>query len=181
MNQAKAEQTAAQDDLYEQAITAFGAALWRLARAYEADPEKRRDLIQDIHLALWRSFANFQGRCSLRTWIYRVAHNSATSYVARQQRFRPERLLSLEDIEEAADTGNQERDSDQRLALERLLTLVHRLNPIDRQIMLMYLEDCDAASIGEVTGLAPGHVRVQVHRIKRILVQRFHGEGRHDS
>ena len=173
--------TARQDELYKAASASHAGAIARLARAYEADPDKRAELRQEIHFALWRSFANFQGRCSLRTWIYRVAHNSATSYVARQQRFRPEKLLRLEDIEEAADTSSQERDSDQRLALERLLTLIHRLNPIDRQIMLMYLEDCDAASIGEVTGLAPGHVRVQVHRIKRILVQRFHGEGRHDS
>jgi RNA polymerase sigma-70 factor (ECF subfamily) len=180
MNQAKAEQRAAQDDLYEQAMTAYEAALGRLARAYEADPDKRRDLIQDIHLALWRSFASFEGRCSLRTWIYRVAHNTATSYVVRQRRFSPQTLFSLEDIEAAADTSNQERETDERLVLERLLALVHQLNAIDRQIMLMYLEDCDAASIGEVTGLAAGHVRVQIHRIKRILVQRFHAGGRHD-
>jgi RNA polymerase sigma-70 factor (ECF subfamily) len=79
MTQPKDEQTAAQDDLYERVMTAYEAALGRLAWAYEADPEKRRDLLQEIHLALWRSFASFGGRCSLRTWIYRVAHNSATS------------------------------------------------------------------------------------------------------
>ena len=45
----------------------------RLARAYESDPEKRRDLRQEIHFALWRSFATFDNRCSLRTWVYRVA------------------------------------------------------------------------------------------------------------
>ena len=54
--------------LYEEAAATFGAALGRLARAYEADPEKRRDLLQEIHLALWRSFEGFDGRCSLRTW-----------------------------------------------------------------------------------------------------------------
>src|SRR5581483_1978112 len=58
----------------------------RLARAYEAEPGRRDDLVQEIHLALWRSFRGFDGRCSLRTWIYRVAHNTATSYVIRQKR-----------------------------------------------------------------------------------------------
>jgi DNA-directed RNA polymerase specialized sigma24 family protein len=33
--------------------------------------------LQEIRIALWRSFANFDGRCSLRTWVYRVAHNTA--------------------------------------------------------------------------------------------------------
>ena len=54
-----------QDDLYREAADTYGAALDRLARAYEADPEARRDLIQDLHLQLWRSLGNFDRRCSL--------------------------------------------------------------------------------------------------------------------
>jgi len=45
-----------QDELYEDAARTYSAPLERLARAYEADPEIRRDLLQDIHVALWRSF-----------------------------------------------------------------------------------------------------------------------------
>ena len=71
---------------YREAAEEFGPALVRLARVYEADPEKRRDLVQEIHLALWRSFSAFDRRCSLRTWVYRVAHNAAISYVIRQKR-----------------------------------------------------------------------------------------------
>jgi RNA polymerase sigma-70 factor, ECF subfamily len=67
-----------QDSLYEQAAEAYGSSLDRLARAYELDPEARRDLLQDIHFHLWRSFAYFDQRCSLRTWVYRIAHNVAT-------------------------------------------------------------------------------------------------------
>ena len=69
-----------QDERYAQAAETFGGAIERLARAYEAGPEERRDLVQDIHVALWRSFAVFDGRCSLRTWVYRVAHNTAASH-----------------------------------------------------------------------------------------------------
>jgi RNA polymerase sigma-70 factor (ECF subfamily) len=56
-----------QDSLYQQATVEHAAALERLVRAYEANAEKRRDLSQDIHVALWCSFANFNGMCSLRT------------------------------------------------------------------------------------------------------------------
>jgi RNA polymerase sigma-70 factor (ECF subfamily) len=48
-----------------------------LARVYKAQAEARRDLVQDIHVALWRNLAVFDGRCSLRTRVYRVAHNTA--------------------------------------------------------------------------------------------------------
>ena len=60
-----------QDDLYQQVAASFGAALDRLARAYEANPDRRRDLLQETHLALWRSFEGYAARCSLRTWVYR--------------------------------------------------------------------------------------------------------------
>lgn len=57
--------------LYEEAVAAHAAALARLARGYEADRELCRDLQQEIHIRLWQSLARFDGRCSLRTWVYR--------------------------------------------------------------------------------------------------------------
>jgi RNA polymerase sigma-70 factor (ECF subfamily) len=88
-----------QDGLYRDAASTYGAALERLARAYEADPDIRRDLLQDIHAALWRSFEGFDGRCSLRTWIYRVAHNVGASHVMQQRRSRAQVLVGLEELE----------------------------------------------------------------------------------
>ena len=93
-------------DLYKSAIEQFGAAVERLARAYEADLEKRRDLLQDIHLAIWRSFEKFEMRCSLRTWIYRVAHNTGATHVYQQRRRSVETLVSLEEMDRADDGAN---------------------------------------------------------------------------
>lgn len=160
-----------QDGLYERAAAEYGAALVRLARGYEADPDKRRDLLQEIHLALWRSFNGFHGECSLRTWAYRVAHNVATSWVIRQRRARPQMLLSLEDAEPL----QIEPNSDRHLALARLMDLIHRLKPVDRQIILSYLDGMDAGEIAELTGLSPGNVATKVHRIKNILARDFQG------
>lgn len=166
-----------QDVLYKQTTEKYGEALDRLVRAYELDADKRRDLLQEIHLALWRSFEQFEARCSVRTWMYRVAHNTAASYVMRQRRSNS-RLLSLEDIDtmpaSAAPSGP---DSDDRIALQRLLALIHQLRPPDRELMLLYLEDVDAATMGEIMGISAGNVRVQIHRIKAILARRFHAGG----
>jgi len=162
------------DDFFQQATAMYGGALERLVRAYELDPEKRSDLLQEIHLALWLSFEKFEGRCSLRTWVYRIAHNIATSHVIRQRRANS-RLLNLEEI----DVMPQQSDphSADRLDLERLLQLIHRLNPPDRELMLLYLEDLDAGAIGEIMGLSAVNVRSKVHRLKTILARRFHSGG----
>ena len=160
-----------QDDLYRQATVDFGNALDRLVRAYELDTDKRRDLLQEIHLALWRSFEKFEARCSLRTWVYRIAHNVATSHVIRQQRSNG-RLSSLEEIESMADHTDL-RDAHDHLDLERLLQLIHQLSPPDREIMLLYLEDLDSGTIGEIMNMSAVNVRSKIHRIKAILTRRF--------
>jgi RNA polymerase sigma-70 factor (ECF subfamily) len=167
-----------QNDLYTEVATRYGPALQRLARAYEANPDKRRDLLQEIHIALWRSFATFDDRCSVRTWVYRVAHNTATSQVIRRRGSTPT-FVGLDEIDAASDDQDQEQAFDRQRALERLTALIHRLKPVDRQVMLLYLEGLDAASIEDVTGISKANVATKVHRIKKLLTERFH-HGLHD-
>src|SRR5262245_66237378 len=94
--------------LYSDVSREYGAALERLARGYERDPDKCRDLLQEIHVALWRSLARFDGRCSLRTWVYRVAHNTATSKVLRAQTHAPS-IVALDDgLESPAAVASEE-------------------------------------------------------------------------
>jgi len=64
--------------------------------------------------------------------------------------------------------------------LERLSMLIQRLRPLDRQIIVSYLEGMDASSIGELTGLSPANIAMKVHRIKRVL-KRWFGEGGLDA
>src|ERR1044071_3147865 len=106
-----------QEALYKEAAETYAAALQRLVRAYEADADKRRDLLQDIHLALWLSLEKYEARCSLRTWVYRVAHNTATSYVIRQRRTNSRELLTLEQIEARAGDANAVQRADERIAI----------------------------------------------------------------
>jgi len=163
------------DSLYEQAADIYGSSLDRLARAYELDPDLRRDLVQEIHFQLWRSFEHFDQRCSLRTWIYRVAHNVAAGYVIRQRRLK-DRLVSIETIEAMPSNHRGELAATEAEGLERLSMLIQRLKPLDRQIIISYLEGMDANSIGDLTGLSPANISMKVHRIKKILKCWF-GEG----
>jgi RNA polymerase sigma-70 factor, ECF subfamily len=68
-----------QEQYWRQAGGEYGAALERRAWAYEADPERRRDLLQEIHLALWRSFATFDARCGPGSIGLRITLRHLTS------------------------------------------------------------------------------------------------------
>ncbi len=168
----KRETASEQDKLYESAIGEFGRALDRLSAGYESNAEKRRDLRQEIHFRLWRSLTAFDGRCSLRTWTFRVAHNTAATWVDQERRSNS-KFVTLEELEPTLASGEAEPDLDRPRALAQLTGLIQKLKPLDRQIMLSYLEELDNASIAEITGLTPAYVAVKIHRIKTILSRRL--------
>ena len=165
-----------QERLYSEVAAGYGGAIERLARGYERDADRRRDLLQEIHVALWRSLARFDGRCSMRTWVYRVAHNVATSRVIRPKQSQP-MFADSTTLESIPDRVDGEAQFDRRRTLERVYELIQQLRPIDRQLMLLYLEDVDAPTIAEITGLSARNVATKIHRIKQVLARRFHDKG----
>lgn len=159
----------AQEALYLEAVQLYGPALIRLARGYEAEPERRKDLLQEIHVALWRSCAIFDQRCSLRTWVYRVAHITATKHIMAGRRVRLREMFTLDEIPEPEDAHNDGSTHDREEALRQLLNLIQQLKPLDRQVILLYLEDFSADAIGEVVGLSAQNIATKIHRIKKLL------------
>jgi RNA polymerase sigma factor (sigma-70 family) len=161
-----------QDARYREAAETFGPALQRLAGAFEANAERRRDLLQDIHVALWRSLAAFDGRCSLKTWVYRVAHNTAASHVDRERR-RHQGAVSLEAAADLPAPLSLAADLEASDALARLHAWIRALKPPDRQLLTLYLEDLAAAEIADITGLTPGAVATRISRLKTQLAADF--------
>lgn len=158
----------------EETFEAIGArhhaAIARTARGYEADPERQRDLVQEILVAIWRSLPSFEGRSSERTWVLRIAHNVAVTHVVKGTRDRLSTCVSIEDLAEgrlpASDPAEQ---AEARDAVRRLAQLVRALRPGDRQIILLHLEGLGATEIAEVAGITPENAAVKVHRIKGAL------------
>ena len=170
-----------QDDQYAQAVASFGPALQRLVRGFEADADRRRDLLQEIHIELWRSLALFEEQCSLRTWVYRVAHNVYASHVIRSRRLNYAGAASLDDLAETPERDNPEVIASEQQAVAWLHQTIQRLKPPDAQVMWLYLEDIDASEIADVVGISPGAVATRIHRIKTILARMFQNGGPDDG
>jgi RNA polymerase sigma-70 factor (ECF subfamily) len=167
-----------QDFLYAEAHAKHSATMRRIVRAYETDFDKQRDLLQDIYLELWQSLGSFDGRCSLNTWVYRVAHNVAASHVGRNKRLYP-RLVDVEELEADTSWASLHTQNQRRCSAESLLDLIYRLKPLDRQILLLHLEGETAESTAEVTGLSAGNVATKIHRIKKLLKEAYMEETLH--
>jgi RNA polymerase sigma-70 factor (ECF subfamily) len=86
-------------------------------------------------------------------------------------------LVSLEELEALPDKDQGPLAVEQHFNLNKLSMLIQRLRPLDRQVIVCWLEGIDAESIGEITGLSPGNVAVRINRIKNILARRFRQRG----
>jgi RNA polymerase sigma-70 factor (ECF subfamily) len=146
----------------------------RLVRGYESDADRQRDLLQEMHIELWRSLKGFDHRCSLRTWVYRVANNVGADHLAKRRKVS-ERLVELEALSADPTAQAGEAQERRREELAELQALIHRLAPLDRQIILLYLEGATAVEIADVTGLKPGNTATKIHRIKKLLNRNFSG------
>jgi RNA polymerase sigma-70 factor (ECF subfamily) len=168
------------DALYEKLACEYAAALDRLAAAYEANPHRRKDLLQEIYFSLWRSLSSFDGDCSTRTWVYRIAHNTAATYAAREQRHRKRALYDLDELDQHADVFDGERALDEERIIEKVQRLIQRFKPLDRQLIVLYFEGIKPAEIAKITGLSPGNVATKIHRLKTFLARHFDVEISHD-
>ncbi|MBX9900132.1 MAG: sigma-70 family RNA polymerase sigma factor [Burkholderiaceae bacterium] len=162
-------ETTRQDFLYKQVVSDFGGEIARFVTGYEKNIAKRQELLQEAHLALWRSMAGFKEQCSLRTWTYRVIHNVGVTHIQRNIRSVERSCVEIEEAQHQIDEHADITVTDRRLDLERVLNVIHSLEALDREIMLLYLENLDAKSISEITGLSTRNIATKIHRIKSIL------------
>ena len=155
---------------FERLTARYGGSLRRTCRGYERDPQRQDELLQEIWLALWTALPRFEGRSSLKTWVYRVAHNTAVKHIHRQVRTPQSAEMDVEAL------GHQlqaiEARLDRRRARQMLADLIRQLPAADRQLMLLYLEGLSSRDMAEITGMSPSNVTTRLSRIRTALGQK---------
>lgn len=128
---------------------------------------EREDIFQEIMFQLWRSYAHFKGQSKFSTWMYKVALNTAITHVKKSARApATEKLRATHDF---AETGPNPED--EKLSL--LYEAIDSLSPLDKAIILLYLEDNSYQEIATIIGLTKTNVSVRLVRIKKALEERL--------
>lgn len=127
----------------------------------------RQDNFQEVVYQLWRSFPSLQNKDKPASWIYAVAINTSISKVRKDSRL--EFRDSVPDVESVNPYEQQERNEN----YQKLINALHKLNEIDRSIMLLYMEDYTYEEIAEIVGIPPSNVGVKIYRLKSQLQKQF--------
>ena len=145
---------------FAKVMEAYAAPVRRLCAVYAQSPVDREDLFQDVFLAVWRALPAFRGDSSERTWLYRIAHNVALTWQARDRRRRSRETDLNESTEPACHMD---------LRLLALNQAIAGLDPVNRTLTLLWLEGLSAAEIETVTGVKAATVAVRLSRIRKQL------------
>ncbi len=134
----------------------------KVTLVYANSPADREDLFQEICLQLWRSYADFREESQFGTWMYRVSLNTAISAVRKRKNSPVFRTLEVETpivAEPSTDTRN----------VELLYDAISKLSPIERAIILLWLEEKGYEEIASIVGITKSNVSVRLVRIKKKL------------
>ena len=149
---------------FELLVREHKRTIYTVCYMFSHDKAEDDDLFQEILIRHWNGFDHYEGRSSARTWVYRVALNTAINQDKKERR-RIETVPLTVDIDpfEAEDPKSQQ--------VRKLHDLISQLELIDRSLVLLWLEGIPYDEIGAIIGITPNNVGVRLARIKEKLVQ----------
>lgn len=161
----------AREDTFRRLLGDFGTALQRLVNAYEGDPALREDLLQEILLELWQSIPQFRGESSERTWLYRIAHNTAISAMVSRNRRREREHVLREDFEPSSLAESPEWQLAREEERQALFQAIRELPLADRRVVTLHLDGLSYAEIEQVTGQSQNAIATRLSRARGRIVE----------
>lgn len=151
------------EEKFAQTIAEHKSTIYTVCYMFSQDADEVSDLFQEVLVNLWKGYGRFEHRSDIRTWIYRVSLNTCISLDRKRRRSATVRLTMDINLFE-------DRDEDTR-QVDLLHRRISKLQPFDRAIVLLWLEELSYEEIGQIVGITTKNVSVRLFRIKEQLKQ----------
>lgn len=154
---------ARQNDIraYEQLYQLHVGRVFALCVRLCNDRDMAEDLTQEAFVQAWRKLGSFRGDSAFGSWLYRIATNTALSYLRKQTPFK--KSLDIADMDEP----ELRETTDEQIGLE---TAIAALPDGARTVFVLYsLEGYTHDEIAGMLGIAQGSSKAQLHRARQLL------------
>lgn len=155
---------AARQDFGER-LEAHRGIVFKVANTYCRHRDDRDELAQEIAIQLWRAWPGYDPARRFTTWMYRIALNVAISFVRSDSQRRRHAVPLDEAVHDIADDHATDHEAEQHLRL--LQAFIERQAPMERALLLLYLEDRGQREIGEILGISETNVSTRIGRLKQ--------------
>jgi RNA polymerase sigma-70 factor (ECF subfamily) len=152
-------------EAFEKLYRSYAGRVYASCLRLSGDPDRAEELTQDVFLRLWEKIDTFKGRSAFSSWLYRLTVNLVIDKLRSEQRRHG--WESMDDDVESFPYARGETSPDTRLALETAIASL----PFGARIVFVLhdIEGYRHEEIGEMTGMATGTSKAQLHRARRLL------------
>lgn len=161
VDRAKAGDMAAFEELYRRNVGRVYALCMRMA----GDPSLAEELAQDVFVRAWERLGTFRGESAFSSWLHPLTVNVALSE-RRARRRRTSRFVTTDDLTPFEKPGRS-AGPEEGMDLEKALAT---LPPGARSVFVLHdVEGYRHQEIAELTGVAEGTSKAQLHRARRMM------------
>jgi len=157
-------------DIFISILDNHKGIIFKIVNSYCKDVTDKQDLIQEIIIQLWISFAKYNNQFKLSTWIYRIALNTSISFY-RRNKVRKEKTVLASAILETTLKSDEPFQEDPDLI--KLQGFIQELKELDKALILLYLDGLSQKEISKIIGITSTNVGSKIERIKKMLKQKF--------
>lgn len=154
-------------DTFDALLQAHRKIVFKVAASYATGVEDRADLAQEIATQLWRAYPAYDESRSFSTWMYRIALNVAISQFRIASRDRCHTVALDESLHDAPDHNTSQPESD--ASVRALHSVIQRLDPLNRALLVLYLEERSTREIADILGIGESNVTTKLSRLRQRL------------
>lgn len=145
--------------------------VWRVLRRYGVPDRDVDDVCQEVFLIVHRKLPEFEGRSSVRTWIYGIAMRTA---LATRRKAHVRRELLEPELQESAVEATQHEQADRRRDLSLVEAALQELDEEKREAFVLYeLEGLSVAEVAAATGVPENTALYRLHRAREELERKL--------
>ena len=143
---------------FERMVQEHKNIIYTVCFMFSNDSDEVNDLFQEVLINLWKGYSSFKMLSGIDTWIWKVSFNTCISSERKKKRHKTVPLSMDIDL-------FQDKDEDSK-QIRQLYQRIHRLKPLDRAIVLLWLEGISYEEIGAIVGISTKNVSVRLFRIR---------------
>lgn len=163
--------------LFNQIIAENSERIMRICNYYGANQHDRHEMYQEVLIHIWKGLERFRGESAIGTWIYRIAVNSAITFIGKaNRRLKVSVYTDMQRLSSLLDDDALEEKRIKEVQLDALQSELNALSIIDKTLISLMLEDLSTREMAEIIGITEPNVRVKIHRIKTELKIKLSGE-----
>lgn len=165
--------------VWKEILALHGPKLLNYAVHMLGDRGAGEEVVQDSLVNIYRTIDNFDGRCSIKSWMYRAVHNSAIDEIRRRKRY-------VDVGHEAGDNhfkgdgrwkedcqgwdGLAAKQLDEKRLLDMVQYKIDQLAHTHREVIVMKdVEGLSSTEICDALDISPGNLRIRIHRARAAL------------